>query len=380
MDITRKLVSFRVVSELLEIPGADNIEVALIDGWQCIVKKGDLIPGQRVIYFEIDSLIPVMEDFEFLRKYAYVSKSWMQDSLGLSEGFRIRTIKLRGQVSNGLVIKVPKMLEDKDDDFDLTAHYGVVKYEAPASVFNITFTGGKSSKFPNFIPKTGETRIQNKVKEVMQRKNTSFEVTRKYHGMSMTVYAKLEENLSFWQKTKLTLSEWMGIKIDPFYKFGVCSHNVGLNLDSADNIFVQFAFNSGLMDLLKEYVKNNKDLPEIAIQGEICGPGIQDNHHGLEQTTLFIFNVFDIKNKRYLLPFERSVLTSELIPNEKSDLLQEAVVEYITTIGDRTVEEIIALGEYTLPSGKPNEGLVWKSMTDDFSFKAITHNFLLMKE
>ncbi len=379
MDITRKLVSFRVVSELLEIPGADNIEVALIDGWQCIVKKGDLIPGQRVIYFEIDSLIPVREDFEFLRKYAYVSKSWMQGTLGVSEGFRIKTIKLRGQVSNGLVIKVPKLLEDKDDDFDLTSHYGVVKYEAPASTYSVPLGEGRKGNFPAFIPKTGETRIQNKVAEVMRRKNTSFEVTRKYHGMSMTVYAKLEEDLSFWQKTKLTLSEWLGIRIDPFYKFGVCSHNVELNLN-ADNIFVQFAINSGLIDLLKEYVKNNKDLPEVAIQGEICGPGIQDNHHGLDEITLFIFNVFDIKNQRYLLPMERSLFISDLIPEHKATLLQEAVVEYITTIGDRTVEEIISLGEYTLPSGKPNEGLVWKSMVDDFSFKAITHNFLLMKE
>lgn len=375
----RKLVSFRTLLDVIPHTNADNLEIALVDGWKCLVKKGDFKKGQRVIYFEIDSLIPISGEFEFLRKYAYVTKTWMKDFLGVEEGFRIKTVKLRGELSQGLVIPVPEDLLDKDNNYDLTEHYKVLKYESPIlQKYNVSYTGNARGKFPAFFPKTGETRIQNKFTAVQENKDRMYEVTRKYHGMSISFYAKLEDNLSLFQRAKLTLANWFGITVKPMYRLGVCSHNVGLDLSKADNVFVEFANNSGIMDLLLRYVTRHKDLPELALQGEICGPGIQDNHHGLDEITVYIFNIFDIKNQRYLLPVERANLFEEIVPDSNS-LIKEALVEFYTTVGDRTVDEIIKLGEFTLPSGKPNEGFVWKAMTVDFSFKAISNEFLLFE-
>ena len=165
----------------------------------------------------------------------------------------------------------------------------------------------------------------------------------------------------------------------PIYRYGVCSHNVELDLSNSGNVFVDFANNSGIIDKLKIYVESNKELPELAIQGEICGPGIQDNHHGLDEICVFVFNIFDIKNNRYLLPVERANKFEEIFSSEFNPIIQEALVEFYTTVGDRTIDEIISLGEFTLPSGKPNEGFVWKAMNCDFSFKAISNQFLLSK-
>ncbi len=375
----RQLASFRVLGGVIPHPNADNLEIALVDGWKCIVKKGDFKAGDRVIYFEIDSLLPITPQFEFLRKYAYVNKSWMPKELGVSDGFRIKTIKLRGEISQGLVVPVPKDLELTDDSYDLTEHFKVLKYEVPLSKeFASHFAPGSGGKFPSFFPKTGETRIQNKFSEVQENKNRMFEVTRKYHGMSISFYAKLADDLTFFERTKLTLANWFGFSMKPIYRYGVCSHNVELKLNCIGNTFVDFANNSGIMQMLANYVESNPELPEIALQGEICGPGIQDNHHGLDEITVYVFNIFDIKENRYLLPEERSELFEKVV-TDKDSLIKEALVEFYTTVGDRTVDEIIALGEFTLPSGKPNEGFVWKAMTCDFSFKAISNQFLLSK-
>lgn len=375
----RQLASFRVLGGVIPHPNADNLEIALVDGWKCIVKKGDFKAGDRVIYFEIDSLLPITPQFEFLRKYAYVNKSWMPKELGVSDGFRIKTIKLRGEISQGLVVPVPKDLELTDDSYDLTEHFKVLKYEVPLSKeFASHFELGSGGKFPSFFPKTEETRIQNKFSEVQENKNRMFEVTRKYHGMSISFYAKLADDLTFFERTKLTLANWFGFSMKPIYRYGVCSHNVELKLNCIGNTFVDFANNSGIMQMLANYVESNPELPEIALQGEICGPGIQDNHHGLDEITVYVFNIFDIKENRYLLPEERSELFEKVV-TDKDSLIKEALVEFYTTVGDRTVDEIIALGEFTLPSGKPNEGFVWKAMTCDFSFKAISNQFLLSK-
>src|SRR5438876_1094061 len=96
-EFKRKLASIRKISEVLPIEGADNIELVKVDGWQCVTKKGEFKPGDLCIYFEIDSFLPIRSEFEFLRKSSY-------KKMGDKEGFRLKTIKLRGHLSQGLVL------------------------------------------------------------------------------------------------------------------------------------------------------------------------------------------------------------------------------------------------------------------------------------
>src|SRR6185503_16814061 len=97
-EITRKLASFRTISEIVPIDGADRVEIAKIDGWQVVTQKGWAEPGKLVIYFEVDSFLPIRPEFEFLRKSGYRAHP------DLGEGFKLKTIKLRGELSQGLIM------------------------------------------------------------------------------------------------------------------------------------------------------------------------------------------------------------------------------------------------------------------------------------
>jgi len=99
----RKLATIRKVNEIKPIEGADMIELAIVDGWQCVVKKGEFKPGDPGVYFEIDSYLPIEERYEFLRKSSYKK---IPDQLQgqRAEGFRLKTVKLRGQISQGLML------------------------------------------------------------------------------------------------------------------------------------------------------------------------------------------------------------------------------------------------------------------------------------
>lgn len=108
----RKLVTFRVIDEIKPHCNADKLELAMIGGWQCIVKKDDFKAGELVIFFEIDSLLPIKPEFEFLRQYSYVQKEWLKsESNPEGEGFRLRTLKLRGEISSGIVLKINELFE-----------------------------------------------------------------------------------------------------------------------------------------------------------------------------------------------------------------------------------------------------------------------------
>ena len=100
----RKLATVRIISELKPIEGADFLQLALVDGWQCVVRKDEFTAGQKVVYFEIDSWVPYL--------YApFLKKGEKVRTFKGVDGDRIRTIKLRGQLSQGLVIPIPLAVE-----------------------------------------------------------------------------------------------------------------------------------------------------------------------------------------------------------------------------------------------------------------------------
>lgn len=97
----RKLVSVQVIRELLPIEGADAIELAKVLGWSVVVKKGEFRVGEKVVYAEVDSVFPEKEEFEFLRPL----------------NFRIRTIKLRKQISQGICFPLSILPPGKYEEY-----------------------------------------------------------------------------------------------------------------------------------------------------------------------------------------------------------------------------------------------------------------------
>lgn len=124
MEVTRKLASIRSIVNIEPIDGADNIVCATVDGWKLVTQKSNNFQiGDLVIYFEIDSFLPVTEKFEFLRKSSY-------RKMGDEEGFRIKTIKLRGQVSQGLILPLTEFdITNPEEGLDLTETLRVKKWD-----------------------------------------------------------------------------------------------------------------------------------------------------------------------------------------------------------------------------------------------------------
>ncbi len=336
----RKLATIRRVTEITSIPGADAIECARVDGWQVVVKKGEFQPGVPAVYFEIDSWIP-----QSIAPFLYKGREYN----GVP-GAKLKTIKLRGQLSQGLLLPIsalsgylPEMLVD---GLDVTETLGIQKWEAP-EVQMVGSLGGKPrGNFPGFLRKTDQERIQNIACHLWGSHNCAYhgpyEVTEKLDGTSLTVY-RTEDGI------------------------GVCSRNLDLQ-ESDFSVYWNVARSSGAIDFLQSQP------PGFAIQGEIVGPGIQKNPYNLQTPKFFVFDVYDIAAEAYLLPSARELFLFqsglESVPVLKFGYLQEG-------LSDTLVE---AEGKSVLNAGTEREGLVWKHMTKPFSFKVISNKFLLKAE
>ncbi len=340
----RKLASIRKIDEIRPIEGADAIECAVVGGWTVVVKKGEMKPGDLAVYFEIDSFLPIRPEFEFLRKSCYKNVN------GLGEGFRLRTIRLRGQLSQGLVLPLTNALfptsrlVDLYEGEDVTAELGVIKYEPPVPA---QLSGRARGNFPLFIRKTDQERCQNLKREIfMDNIDSEYEVTLKLDGSSITIYHN------------------EGV-------VGVCSRNLDLQLDQEGNAFVDMAKKSGLLGLIP-------GMGNVAIQGELMGPGIQGNREGFPDTRMFIFDIFDIDTENYVSPEWRHTLLSGLLP-EVRDVYMAPVIR----TGRIECEDVFGLLEQADGKSINNpvrEGLVFKRMDGRFSFKAISNKFLLQEK
>ena len=344
MNTERKLASIRKVSSIQPIEGADSIEIAVVDGWKVVTKKGEYVPGSLCIYCEIDSFLPIKEEFEFLRKSSY-------KKMGDQEGFRLKTIRLRGQLSQGLILPISVVPiaqfatgHDLPEGLDVTEMLGIVKYEPPIPA---ELSGKVKGGFPSFLRKTDEERIQNLVKEYEEYKLTSehqFYMTEKLDGSSATFYMNEGE-------------------------FGVCSRNLEL-LETEGNTFWKVARELDLENKFK--IKGN-----ICLQGELIGEGIQGNPYKIKGQTVRFFTGFDIdKYQRISFP-ELVVMLSDMGLQYVPILNQE-----LGFVLPETVEDMLKYAEAksVLNDKTEREGVVVRSMDGTISFKAISNVFLLKNE
>lgn len=269
----RHLATIEKIKTIVDIPNADKIECATIKDWKVVIEKDRYKIDELVIYFEIDSLLPVDNlAFDFLAKASKPKNAIIDDKEQIGYGYRVRTIKLRGQISQGLILPIslfPDIANKIKTDStlykvgtDVTEELGIVKYEKPIPA---NLAGVIKGSFPNFIPKTDEERVQNLGDVVNNIQGESFYISEKLDGSSVTIYKK--DNI-----------------------LGVCSRNLEL-LDTPENTLWEIARKYNLSEILPD---------GYSIQGEIMGEDIQKNPLLLKGHELFIYNVFDIQNHSYL--------------------------------------------------------------------------------
>lgn len=347
----RQLATIQRIADVQPIEGADTIEKIRVKNWWCVAKKGEFTQGDLCCYFEIDSLLPKSNPaFEFLAKGT--KEKTMNFDGREYVGYRLKTIRLRGQISQGLALPLSILAVAVGDEYlkegdDLSGRLNVIKYEPPLPA---ELTGKKKGNFPSFIPKTDEERVQNLGEIVDANRGNVFYITEKLDGTSATFYLK------------------DGV-------FGACSRNVDL-LETEGNTHWKIAREYDIENKLR------KSSHELAIQGEIVGEGIQMNPLRLTGQKFFAFNVYNISSGEYFdfTDFIEFCTTNDIpiVPVLHSSFVLEQDVPIILKTAD---------GESKLNSEVEREGIVFRPLiegtytvrgeTRRLSFKAISNAYLL---
>ena len=377
----RKLARVVLIDSLHPIKGKDRIELAMIAGWQVIVQKGLYKAGvTKAIFFEVDSLIPI--DSPAGASLAGISsklKHVIDDKLYA----RIKTMKMAGTLSQGFCVPLSEICKDSTVGNDFTRFLGVLKYEAQAEKESIAGgtgvnTGTSALGFPKFIPKTDQTRLQNIPVQFNQARDKGelFEKSFKLDGSSLTAFIRdgvegvasrnvgfrlTEEKKGFMQTLKDFIAHvkqrgWKAAKWVPVIK-------------ADDNAFIQMAVESGV------FLAMRLDGRNLAIQGEMVGPTIQQNFEGVDKNEFYVYDIFLIDEQRYMLPAERQGFCTAYGIKHVPLGSPHAVT--------LPVDVAAALADADGPSGlkgKYREGFVYKSMERDFSFKVISNTYLLKEE
>lgn len=340
----RQLARIVSIDALEAIEGADAIELAHVGGWRVVVKKAEFAPGDLAVYIEIDAFLPEGNPaWQFL-----VDKS--SRTFEGRRGHVLRSIKLRGQISQGLLLGVtaltPAARPTLAPGLEVTEALGITKYDPPLPA---ALAGVALGPFPSTVPRTDQERIQNLAPElaVWQMSAQAWEVTEKLEGTSCTF-------------------AWLGGVLH------VCSRNLDL-ADTPGNSLWNAARDLGLAAKLASHFSQR----DVALQGELVGHGIQGNIYGLTTQTFFLYDVYDVPAGRYLASGERLALCQELgIPHVP------VVDPAFVLSGQTDTDALLAMaeGESMLKAGQQREGLVFKALAEQSSFKVISNKYLLKQK
>jgi RNA ligase (TIGR02306 family) len=336
----RKMATIRKINAIDPIPDADAIEIATVGGWTVVIKKGEFAVGDLVVYCEIDSWIPT-------ELAPFLSKGKEPREFEGIKGERLRTIKLRGQLSQGLLLPRYVALDkvgEIEEGMDVSELLGIKKWEMPISA---QMAGEVQGPFPSLVPKTDQERCQNLVDKIISANEAGvkFEITEKLEGTSMTCYL-----------------------IDD--KFGVCSRNLDLKR-SASNSMWATALAADIESKMRQVGG------DFAIQGELIGPGIQNNIYKLSKPEFHVFDVYNVSTGVYLKPKERKALVGQMLLNHVPVLAYSA--DLYDTMGITDISGLLkfAEGKSFLNKNQEREGVVFKEVNGGFTFKAISNKYLL---
>ena len=333
---SKKLASIERIRDLEEIQNADFLLKAKILGWQVIIRKDDEFQeGDLCVYVRVDSVLPEKEEFNFLK----------------SKNYRIRPIKLRGVLSQGIAFKLdilPAAIQNEaKEGMDVTDVIGVKHYEKPIPV---RLDGEFLGNFPHQIPKSDEIRIQAVPNVLKRHQGTPVYISEKLDGTSATFFLLNDE-------------------------FGVCSRNKQLVRDQ-ENSFWSIAIKNNIEEKLRNIGKN------LAIQGELVGKGINRNNYDLPGHEIYIFSIYDIDKSTY---FEYEDLVSLI---HKLDLKGVPIIDKDLLL-DHSINDLenLAEGKSLINLNIPREGIVVRSMAETsdheighLSFKVINPEYELNYE
>lgn len=365
MENERKLATIEVIRDLQPIEGADRIEVAKVRGWNVVVKKGEFNVGDKCVYFEVDSVLPADDE-----RYSFL-KNTFNSRLN---GYRIKTIRMRGQISQGLALPVTQFPELEygvnegtlNVGDDVTELLNVRIYTEPIS--NVLGAKSKSAFPSELIQKTDAERYQNIDFEKWyntvidlqpDRDIPVFILTEKLDGTSFVVFQ------------------------DPNGNVRMCSRNRELDIEDGESVY-HYIFNKYKF---REIFEDQNYVFPFAIYGEIIGPSIQKNVYGLSDYEFHVFNMFDIENQVYFGWRSVEHLADMYGLNTVNQYLEPMnALEIYQTFHERS-DDLIQFRMFSGFEKKPLEGWVFRpfdaftrAYRDNLMFKVINNDYLLKHE
>jgi len=379
----RQLATIRDVSGKAAIEGMDNIELVYIDGWQVIIRKNENYQvGDKTIYVEIDSLLPETEWSEFLR----------------AKKFKIKTMKLRGNLSQGICFPLSILPESYKGTYeigeDVTEILGIKnfrqvkvpkesqgkpktktqKFLMKFRLYRLLFGNRKQRlDWPEWISKTDETRIEN-LAHYLQDKDTKYTVSVKLDGSSSTHFIQKKKN--WYGKTQ--------------YEFGICSRNIRKRPwdkrwvkygDKPDQWFYcanKYGIKEKMIEWLEATIKYHRNVFDaMYIQGELVGPGIQQNKYKLHELDVYIFNVVLVDTKTGLkksLNYDEQTVVCNFLGLKQVPLVQD---HYVLPDSVEELRKFVHGPSYLNPESTLEEGFVFRNYVMNRSFKCVDPEFLL---
>ena len=348
---SRKLATIQVIKNIEKLSQADNLSVAEVLGWKVVVKNGEFKVGEKVVYFEVDSFLPLQDRYEFLRRNSYERNAL------LGEGYHLKTIRLRRQISQGLLLSLSAFpeydLSTYEVGTDITSLLGIKLHVTKSDDIDIP------NGFHPVIFKTDEVRIQSYPEMIELLKGEPYYISEKIDGMSITIVKEKDRDVELYSRNR---------KI--FY-------------DKNDIVWEYFIQN-GIIDIM------NKLEGDIAIQGELYGEKIQGNKMRIKGRQFKYFNVVNPKDGRvYDFSDAQSILKSFGLSN----IFKSVKILEVASPFSYTLKELLDLAKGEYIPGVPREGIVVRPIYENelikklrnngkwfekrFSFKVINNHYLL---
>lgn len=350
-----KLATIQKIIKISPIEGADLIEKVNVLGWEIVVKKDEYRLGELCTYIQIDTIVPELPEFEFLR----------------AKKFRVKTIKLKKQISQGLIVPLPVGKWKEGDD--VTDIIGVKKFEKSDNnperfqkpripkkgikkwvyIFKYHFlfkyfpalqTKSRSPFPKNLVSITDEERIQNIPQVLKEYAGKLFVVSYKLDGSSITIIHS---------------------KVLSKSKFRICSRR--FELHDKENDWYKVFENSGFKTEIEKLVLHfNTD--DIIVQGEAVGK-FNGNYHKIPKDEIRLFNIY-VNGKRLNQQEFIKICVEKNLPH--CPFYKEIILNH-------SLKEILETSEIKdlINKNAEAEGLVWRCVEDNLSFKVINNKYLL---
>ena len=344
----RKMASIQIIRDITPIEGADAIVLAHVNGWAAVVKKREFSVGQHVVFCEIDSWLP-HEIAPFLS-----NGKEPREYLGV-KGERLRSVKLRGQLSQGLILPYDILPPGEyQQGEDVSEKLGIIKYEPPIPA---QLSGQVRGNFPSMVNKTDEERVQN-IQGLDKYLDEVFVETEKLHGTSVSFILNENDELE------------------------VCSRNLSLKEDE-NNLYWKLAKKNNAVSMLNSvknyYEAEGVSVVTVAIQGEGVGQGVQKGwEYGIQVPEFFMFTIqvngVKVSEEDYQM-FKQMFHQVKSVPEVRKATLRQIVGDS-SEIGATLLKYVE--GKSDIDGKTIREGSVFRCFTDSsFSFKAVSNQFLL---